>query len=91
MRKILTGASVVFLLLTFFMIGYDSSSWYGKFYDTLYDISIFTPLILGGLGITSAILGIKGNIRVTLITLNSLLFLFCIFATLSGIFGFTEP
>ena len=40
-------------------------------FNFLYNLSIFSPVVLGGLGIISAILGIKGDIRIVLIVLNA--------------------
>jgi len=59
------------------MFGYDPTKWYGSFFNFLYDISIFTPFALGGMGIISASFGIKGDIRLVLIVLNA--FLLCLF------------
>lgn len=67
-RYIFTAISILLLIVTFFMFGYDPTKWYGKFYNFL---SIFTPFVLGGLGILSAIFGIKGDIRKVLIVLNA--------------------
>jgi len=74
------------------MFGYDSSKWYGSFFKFLYDLSIFTPFILGGLGVISAILGIKGDIlRMILIVLNAFLMFLSLGVNLNGVYGFQNP
>lgn len=90
-EKFFTGLSIFCLVLTFLLFNYDSTKWYGKFFDFLYDTSIFTPLIIGLLGIISAFLGIKGTIRMILILLNSLSLIVFLFVILIAIFGFKEP
>jgi len=73
------------------MFGYDATKWYGSFYNFLYDISIFAPLIIAGLGTISAIFGVKGDIRMFLIILNAILLFLFLNAYLMGIFGFQRP
>lgn len=90
-EKIFTGLSAVCLVLAFLLFNFDATTWYGKFIDFLYDISIFTPLIIGVLGIISAFLGMKGPIRVILILLNSFSLLVFLFVISMAIFGFQEP
>ncbi|TQR29064.1 hypothetical protein C7Y47_18435 [Lysinibacillus sphaericus] len=90
-RNIFSTISIFSLMITFFMFGYDSSKWYGSFFNFLYDLSIFTPFMLGGLGIISAILGIKGDIRIVLIVLNAFLMFLFLGAYLIGIYGFQNP
>ncbi|KOS69048.1 hypothetical protein AEA09_11155 [Lysinibacillus contaminans] len=90
-QKFFTGLSVACLVLTFLIFGYDSTKWYGKFIDFLFDISIFTPLIIGALGILSAFLGIKGTIRMILILVNSFFLIVFLCAILLGILGFHRP
>ncbi|MFJ5565388.1 hypothetical protein [Lysinibacillus xylanilyticus] len=90
-RNIFSTISILSFIITFFMLGYDSTKWYGSFFNFLYDISIFTPFALGGLGIISAFLGIKGDIRMVLIVLNAFLLFIFLGAYLIGIFGFQNP
>ncbi|MEB2281321.1 hypothetical protein LAV73_15155 [Lysinibacillus xylanilyticus] len=90
-RNIFSAISIFSLMITLFMFGYDSSKWYGSFFNFLYDLSIFTPIVLGGLGIISAILGIKGDIRIVLIVLNTFLMFLFLGAYLIGIYGFQNP
>lgn len=73
------------------MFGYDSSKWYGSFFKFLYDLSIFKQFILGGLGVISAILGIKGDIRMILIVLNAFLMFLFRGVYLIGVYGFQNP
>ncbi|MFF2178968.1 hypothetical protein ACFVT8_21255 [Lysinibacillus sp. NPDC058147] len=70
-RKIFSAISILSLMITFFMFGYNPSKWNGSFINFLYNLSM--PFILGGLGIISAIFGIKGDTRMVLIVLM----LFC--------------
>jgi len=90
-RNIFSTISILSFIITFFMLGYDSTKWYGSFFNFLYDISIFTPFALGGLGIISAFFGIKGDIRIVLIVLNAFLLLIFLGAYLIGVFGFQHP
>ncbi|MGG2056655.1 hypothetical protein ABFY48_20180 [Lysinibacillus pakistanensis] len=87
-RYIFTAISILLLIVTFFMFGYDPTKWYGKFYNSL---NIFTPFVLGGLGILSAIFGIKGDIRKVLIMLNAFLLILFLGIYLIGIFSFQKP
>ncbi len=79
-QNIFSAISILSLLLTFFMFGYDSTKWYGNFFTFLYHVNMFMPFILGGLGIASALLGIKGY-RMVLVVLHLFLQLlfFCIY------------
>ncbi|MFC9541186.1 hypothetical protein ACFTQ7_15030 [Lysinibacillus sp. NPDC056959] len=90
-RNIFSAISIFLLMIAFFMFGYDSSKWYGSFFKFLYDLSIFTPFILVGLGVISAILGIKGDIRMILIVLNAFLMFLFLGAYLIGVYGFQNP
>ncbi len=74
-RIIFSTISILCLLITIFMIGYDSTKWYGSFLKLLYDVNMFMPFILGGLGIISAIFGIKGDYRMVLVVLHSFILL----------------
>lgn len=90
-RNIFSAISIFLLMIAFFMFGYDSSKWYGSFLKFRYDLRIFTPFILGGLGIISAILGITGDIRMILIVLNAFLMFLFLGAYLIGVYGFQNP
>ncbi len=59
-----------------------------QFFNPRYDLRIFTPCALGGLGIISAFLDIKGDICMVLIVLNAFSLFFFLGAYLMGIFGF---
>lgn len=74
-RIIFSTISILCLLITFFMFGYDSTKWYGSILKLLYDVNMFMPFILGGLGIISAIFGIKGDYRMVLVVLHSFILL----------------
>ena len=71
-------------MLNFLIFGFD-------FLDFLYEKGIFTPLIIGLLGIISAFLGIKGNTRMILILFNAFFSIAFLYALLIGIFGFQQP
>lgn len=76
MRRIIFSAiSILCLFITFIMFGFDSTKWYGSFIKLLYDVTMFMPFILGGLGIISAIFGIKGDYRMVLVVLHSFILL----------------
>ena len=90
-EKFFTGLSTFFIIVNFTLFNYDSTKWYGKLFDSLYDKSVFTPLFIGLLGIISAFLGIKGTIRTALILLNLLSLIVFLFVLLIAIYGFQEP
>ncbi len=71
------------------MFGYDSTKWYGRFFKFLYDISMFMPFILGGIGIVSALLGIKGEYRFILVVLHSFLLLLFLVIVIKALYGFS--
>ncbi|MFJ7921761.1 hypothetical protein ACIQ6U_18595 [Lysinibacillus fusiformis] len=81
--------SIICLLLTVLMFGYDSTKWYGRFLKFLYDISMFMPFILGGIGIVSALLGIKGEYRFILVVLHSFLLLLFLVIVIKALYGFS--
>ncbi len=71
------------------MFGYDSTKWYGRFFKFLYDISRFMPFILGGIGIVSALLGIKGEYRFILVVLHLFLLLLFLVIVIKALYGFS--
>lgn len=90
MRQIIFSTLSIFcLLLTFLMFGYDSTKWYGSFFKFLYDISMLMPFILGGIGIVSALLGIKGEYRFILVVLHSCLLLLFLVIYIKALYGFS--
>jgi len=60
-------------------------------FDFLIKISLFLPFVLGMLGIIFGWAGIKGEVRISLLFINSLAFLFYLLAFLMGTFGFKQP
>ena len=90
-EKFFTGLSIFFLVLTYLMLRWDTTTWYGDFIEFLYNISIFTPIIIGILGVISAFIGIKGIIRTILILLNVIALVAFIVVLLIAIFGFQQP
>ncbi|MGE7988264.1 hypothetical protein [Lysinibacillus fusiformis] len=88
-HTIFSTLSIICLLLTVLMFGYDSTKWYGRFFKFLYDISMFMPFILGGIGIVSALLGIKGEYRFILVVLHSFLLLLFLVIVIKALYGFS--
>ncbi|MFJ7699830.1 hypothetical protein [Lysinibacillus fusiformis] len=88
-HTIFSTLSIICLLLTVLMFGYDSTKWYGRFFKFLYDISMFMPFILGGIGIVSALLGIKGEYRFILVVLHSFLLLLFLVVVIKVLYGFS--
>ncbi len=88
-HTIFSTLSIICLLLTVLMFGYDSTKWYGRFFKFLYDISMFMPFILGGIGIVSALLGIKGEYRFILVVLHSFLLLLFLVVVIKALYGFS--
>lgn len=72
------------------MVSFNTSKWGSKVIDYLYDISIATPFILGGLGLLTAILGVKGSIRKILITVIVVMMIYFLIPFIMS-FGFNEP
>ena len=62
-----------------------------EIFDILIKISLFLPFVLGMLGIIFGWFGIKGEVRISLLFINSLAFIFYLFAFLIGTFGFKQP
>jgi len=52
---------------------------------------LFLPFVLGMLGIIFGWAGIKGEVRISLLFINSLALIFYLFAFLIGTFGFKQP
>ena len=90
-EKCFTGLPVFCLVLTYLMLMWDTTKWYSDFIDFLYNKSIFTPIIIGILGVISAFIGIKGIIRTMLILLNLIALGAITFVVLIAIFGFQQP
>ncbi|KGA80313.1 hypothetical protein D0439_02895 [Lysinibacillus fusiformis] len=86
---IFSSLSIFCLLLTLLLFGYDSTKWYGSFLKFLYDISVLMPFILGGIGIVSALLGIKGEYRFILVVLHSFLLLLFLGIYIKALYGFS--
>lgn len=86
-RNMFSTLSILCLLLTFLMFGYDSTKWYGSFFKFLSDLSIFTPFILGGIGMVSTFLGIK-KYRFILVVLHSFLLLLILGIYIKALYGF---
>lgn len=78
-----------FFLLAFLMLVYISQDWNNIFFEFLYE-SMYTPIVLGLLGMISAFLGMKGT-RVILIFSNFLILIVFGIAYFVSIFGFKEP
>lgn len=86
---IFSSLSIFCLLLTLLLFGYDSTKWYGSFFKFLYDISVLMPFIVGGIGIISALLGIKGEYRFILVVLHSFLLLLFLGIYIKALYGFS--
>lgn len=91
MKKMFTGLSIALFALSFFMIIYLFLDWELVFFERLYEINMFTPLLMSILGVISACLSLKGTARKILILLNSLLFIYFGLLSLIALFGFQEP
>ncbi len=72
------------------MVSFNTSKWGSKVVDYLYDISIATPFILGGLGLLAAILGVKGNIRKIFVVIIVVMMIYFLIPFIMS-FGFNEP
>jgi len=55
------------------------------------DINFYLPLIFGIAGIVLGLLGVKGNVRLYLVSFNACGLGIYIFITFTAIFGFREP
>ena len=83
-RKLFTFLSAFFLILT--IIAYE-----GLFNDFFLNISPYSLAVFGILGLICAILGIKGQVRISFIIIHSLSLVIFIFILLIAFFGFKEP
>lgn len=91
LKKSFSLLSAVFLLLTVFPVIPPFDKWGDKLFVFILEISIYLPFIFGVIGILFALVGVKGNIKITLVIANILgLFLFLIIF-LMGTIGFQEP
>lgn len=62
-----------------------------EIFDFLLKISLLLPFMFGVLGIIFGWAGIKGEVRISLLFINTLAFIFYLFVFLIGIFGFKQP
>lgn len=91
MQKLFTSVSIVCFLFAFFMFWYLFLNISIPFIDHLYNISIFTPVIISILGGISAFFGLKGFPRKTLLVMHVSLIILLSFFIFIAMFGFQEP
>jgi hypothetical protein len=67
------------------------TNWGNGLYVAVLDISIFTPLVFGLLGLIFAFIGIKGKIKVSLVLVNVLGISLSLFLAFIAFWGFKQP
>lgn len=86
--SLLSAICFAFLVLPFALPsspgGFDLLVW-------LMDIHFYLPIVLGVAGIILGALGIKGNVRLYLVSFNSFGLAIYIVIVFTAIFGFKEP
>lgn len=89
MARFATSLSFTLFTLVFLMLLYISQDWNNVFFEFLYE-SIYTPFVLGILGIISGFFGVKDK-RIILLVLNLSLLLVFGLLYFVAIIGFQEP
>ena len=88
MYSIASGACFLFMILP---LALPYSPGGVDWFDLLLSVNFYFPIVLGVAGIVLGWLGVKGNVRLYLVLLNSLLLAFYIVVTLVAVYGFKEP
>lgn len=85
LQKCFSLLSGVFFILTI------SPLWSEEIFGFFIEISLLLPFVFSVLGIIFGWAGIKGEVRISLLFINSLAFIFYLFVFLLGTFGFKQP
>ncbi len=62
-----------------------------EYFDFIFGISIYLPIILGVLGVFFGIIGVKGLLRICMVVANLYVLVFYALAIFAGIYGFQQP
>ncbi|MCC2248965.1 hypothetical protein JUJ52_03200 [Virgibacillus sp. AGTR] len=88
-KRFFSILSVFFFIMTILLILYIPNQ--REWENALFEYILEFPFIFGGLGIVSALLGVKGSTKITLILLISIVMVWYLFVYLMGTVGFQEP
>ncbi|KLV14753.1 hypothetical protein ABW02_25890 [Niallia circulans] len=91
MKKLFAVLSVSCFLFTLIMLMHLSQGWEIGFFDYLFGISLFTPILINVFGVISAFFSAKGTTRKTLVLINSLMINCFGILSFVAIYGFQEP
>jgi hypothetical protein len=90
-KKYFSILSGVFFIMAVFPIVAGLTNWGNELYVAVLNVSIFLPLILGVLGFIFALIGIKGNVKGSLVLLNIVGVSLSAFLVFIAIYGFQQP
>lgn len=62
-----------------------------EYFDFIFGMSIYLPIILGVLGVFFGIIGVKGLLRICIVVANLFVLVFYILVIFAGIYGFQQP
>jgi hypothetical protein len=83
--SILSGA---FFVMAVFPLAAGLTEWGNGLYVTVLNVSIFLPLIFGVLGLLFALIGLRGKVKVSLVTANVLGISISAFLVFIAMYGF---
>ncbi|QTC41572.1 hypothetical protein I7V34_21430 [Bacillus sp. V3] len=83
--SILSGA---FFVMPVFPLAAGLTEWGNGLYVTVLNVSIFLPLIFGVLGLLFALIGLRGKVKVSLVTANVLGISLSAFLVFIAMYGF---
>jgi hypothetical protein len=86
--SILSG---VFFVMAVFPLAAGLTEWGNGLYVSVLNISIFLPLISGVLGLLFALIGLRGKVKLSLVTVNVLGVSLSGFLVFIAMYGFQGP
>ncbi|ALC85144.1 hypothetical protein AM499_04430 [Bacillus sp. FJAT-22090] len=92
-KKIYSFLSALFLILmvspliAISFLGQRSDA----YLEFIWNISFYLPIIWGFLGLLFGVIGVKGNVRISLVFANIIILCFWTFITFAGLYGFKQP
>ncbi|TYR77056.1 hypothetical protein FZC79_05000 [Rossellomorea vietnamensis] len=82
--------SIVFFLLAVFPLIAGLTKWGNDLYAAVLNVSIFLPLIFGLAGLTFALLGKRGKVKISLVLVNVLSVALSLFLVFVAMYGFQQ-
>ncbi|MGF2617482.1 hypothetical protein FZC84_15320 [Rossellomorea vietnamensis] len=89
-KKSYSVLSVVFFIMAVFPLIAGLTTWGNDLYAAVLNISIFLPLIFGLAGLTFALLGMRGKVKISLILVNVLSVALSLFLVFVAMYGFQQ-